>query len=94
MLRLTNRSNDRQLRRWFGQSPPPRVGAGVADPPAIDASVERRQPHYAAMAVKIQPAAGVATTSANLVQRQEWLEQSGVWYFVPRLAPDVKPRVR
>jgi hypothetical protein len=94
MLRLTEKSHDRQLRQWSGKTPPPAQAASAGPTERIiQAQIERREPHGAQVAVRI----ALVTHSgggADFVQHQQWVERDGAWYFLPQLPPAARSRPR
>jgi hypothetical protein len=84
MLRLTESTRDRDLRRWLSRTPPPAT-IDDADKRTSAVEVVSIQKHDAATAdvtVRIESLA----TAKELVQQQRWVERNGAWYFVPNVA--------
>lgn len=82
LLKLTDKSFDRQLRQWSGKTPPPMADRSQRK---VEAMVSRREVHRATIAVRISPA-GQAVSSNRTTQQQQWTDKDGTWYFVPPVA--------
>ncbi len=83
MLRLTDRSLDRQLRQWVSKTPPPSaaLGAGRSER-TIAAHVDKQEAHRATLTVTI----ALAASSSRRVTQQQWVENDGGWYFLPAVS--------
>jgi hypothetical protein len=94
MLRLTEKSHDRQLRQWSAKTPPPSKAATakLADR-IIQARIERRELHKALVAIRIALVSH-AGGGADFVQHQQWVERDGAWYFLPPLPAVARSRPR
>jgi hypothetical protein len=84
MLRFTEKSRDRQLRQWSGKTPAPPQATVKQAERKIEALVDSRAPHSALVTVRIAFAGAVGAQS-QLIQRQQWIEKDGGWYFLPAL---------
>ncbi|MGA2035545.1 MAG: hypothetical protein ABSG68_25125 [Thermoguttaceae bacterium] len=87
MLRLTESSRDRELRRWLAGNPAPAGPGdrGDARPTVQLASTQMHDAGKAEVIVRIEvpKATGLPTT---ILQRQWWCCRAGTWYFLPNVA--------
>jgi hypothetical protein len=84
MLKLTDKSFDRQLRQWSSKTSPP--SATDRSQRKVEAMVSHHEAHRATITVHISPA-GQAISSNRITQQQQWTDKDGMWYFVPSVAP-------
>jgi hypothetical protein len=83
MLKLTDKSFDRQLRQWSGKNPPPATDRSQRK---VEAMVSHRESHRATVSVRISTA-GPASAKNLALQQQQWTENGSTWSFVPPAAP-------
>lgn len=81
MLRLTDSTRDRDLRRWLSRTPPPMTEEEADNrTAAIEiVSIQKHDSSTADVTVRIESLA----TSKEIIQQQRWVERQGAWYFVP-----------
>lgn len=78
MLRLTDAAQDRVLRRWLADHPPPVADASSSSPPRIDVLIQPGGAQAADLTVRVSLA-----QASETVWHQHWEEKMGSWYFLP-----------
>jgi hypothetical protein len=84
MLRLTDASRDRQLRRWLSYTPPPtgsrNRGAKASKIEVV--SVRQRPQGMAEVSLQLSMADPIQA-DMKLPLKQTWLNRTGEWFFIP-----------
>jgi hypothetical protein len=83
MLRLTDSSHDRELRRWVSYTPPPARSQAAAQTPKIEVvSVQQRPQGLADVSLQLSMTDALCA-DRKLPLKQTWLNRKGEWFFLP-----------
>lgn len=84
MVRLTDVAQDRALRRWIRETPPP-ASASHPDPQdeGMTVLIGQQEDQTAEVLVRITAASVTMREDPGVELRQRWLSRDGDWYFAP-----------